>query len=329
MSSGTSTSRAVPLMFSVVMIIPEPEFSPFTIVHLHGTRTLQLRRNLTRSVDREVDQPGAAAPRPHGGRSSWPTRSGWTCSRSGSTTGPTSWRRRRRWCWRPMAVRTRRHPAHERGDGAELRRSGAGVPGVRDGGPAVGRPGGDHGGAGLVHGVVSAVRLQPGRLRRPLRREAAAAAPDTGERGGDLEGAAPRGAQRPGGVSAAAAAAAAGVDRGGRESAVGGAGRDARACRWRWRSSAARRSGSCRWWNCIATRRGRRGTIPPRWRVSINSHAFVADTSQEAADRFYPLVCRRDVEDRAGAWLAADEPRRSTRRSGRRAAHWRWAARRK
>jgi alkanesulfonate monooxygenase SsuD/methylene tetrahydromethanopterin reductase-like flavin-dependent oxidoreductase (luciferase family) len=42
-------------------------------------------------------------------------------------------------------------------------------------------------------------------------------------------------------------------------------------------------------------------------KVRINSHCFLADTSQEAADIFYPSYCPGHVEDRAGARLVRCE----------------------
>src|SRR6195256_6434775 len=44
------------------------------------------------------------------------------------------------------AARYPQHPPLQRGDGAEFRRPRPGLPGFRNPGPAVGRPGGDHGG---------------------------------------------------------------------------------------------------------------------------------------------------------------------------------------
>ena len=57
-------------------------------------------------------------------------------------------------------------------------------------------------------------------------------------------------------------------------------------CRWRSPSSAARRSASRRWPSCTGAPRPRRATRRPR--MSINSHGFVADTSQRAADDAFP-----------------------------------------
>ena len=59
---------------------------------------------------------------------------------------------------------------------AQLRRSGARLPGFRDARPAVGRSRRDHGRTRLVRRVVPALRLRPRRLRRAVRREARAPA---------------------------------------------------------------------------------------------------------------------------------------------------------
>ena len=61
---------------------------------------------------------------------------------------------------------------------------------------------------------------------------------------------------------------AAGVGRRRRQPAVGRARRPAAACRWRWRSSAARRSASRRWPTCTAGRSPRRGTRRSRSRCT-------------------------------------------------------------
>ena len=92
------------------------------------------------------------------------------------------------------------------------------------------------------------------------------------------------------------------------------------ACRWRSRSSAAqperfapvRRA-------AIATRRGEAGHDPATLPVSINSHGYVAETSQQAADEFFPAYAAMMNRDRPRARLAADharsefEPRRTPR----------------
>ena len=69
-------------------------------------------------------------------------------------------------------------------------------------------------------------------------------------------------ARRPRRLPAARAGPAAGLDRGRRQPAERGARRPARACRWRWRSSAATRSASRRSPSCTAARRRRAATTP-------------------------------------------------------------------
>ena len=68
------------------------------------------------------------------------------------------------------------HPVDERRQRAQLGRSGARVPAVRDARPTLGRSRRDHGRQGLVHRVVPALRVRPRGLRRALRREARAPA---------------------------------------------------------------------------------------------------------------------------------------------------------
>ena len=60
------------------------------------------------------------------------------------------------------------------------------------------------------------------------------------------------------------------------------------ACRWRSPSSAACRSASGRSSTCSARPRRRPGTTPSKLPVGINTHGYVADTSQQAADEFFP-----------------------------------------
>ena len=74
------------------------------------------------------------------------------------------------------AARTKRIRLTSAVYGAQLRRSGARLPGLRHARPPLRRARGDHGGTRLVHRVVPAVRLRPRRLRRAVRREARAAA---------------------------------------------------------------------------------------------------------------------------------------------------------
>ena len=64
-------------------------------------------------------------------------------------------------------------------------------------------------------------------------------------------------------------------------------------CRWRSPSSAACRSASCRSSSSTARRRAEAGHDPAALAVSINSHGFIADTSQEAARRVLPALRRR------------------------------------
>ena len=68
------------------------------------------------------------------------------------------------------------------------------------------------------------------------------------------------------------------------------------ACRWRWPSSAACPSASRRSSSCTAARWPRPATT--RCRSRINSHGFVADTSQKAADIAFPAM--KTMMDRIG-----------------------------
>ena len=118
-------------------------------------------------------------------------------------------------------------PADEHGDGPQHRRSRAGPGGVRHRRPPLGRTRRDHGRAWVVHRVVPAVRLRPGRLRLALRREARAPAAAARVRAGHLGRAPPCAARRSGRLPAAAPGAAAGVGRGRRDAGVGRARRNA------------------------------------------------------------------------------------------------------
>ena len=93
--------------------------------------------------------------------------------------------------------------------------------------------------------------------------------------------------QRPGGLSAHAEQDP-DLGRGRRQSAVGDPRRHARTCRWRSPSSAACRSASRRSSICSARPRSRPATTPTQLPVGINTHGYVADTSQAAADEFFP-----------------------------------------
>ena len=110
---------------------------------------------------------------------------------------------------------------------------------------------------------------------------------DVGAR--DLVGAAPGADRRPRRLPAPAAGPAAGVGRGRRQSRVGGSRGRCSGCRWRSRSSAACPSGSRRSPSCTGVPRSRPGHDPlPA--LSINSHGYIADTSQQALDESYPAV---------------------------------------
>ena len=117
---------------------------------------------------------------------------------------------------------------------------------------------------------------------------------------------------------------AAGVDRGRRHAGVGRARRRRSGCRWRWRSSAASRRASRRSPSCTAAPPSRPAT---RGRSSrINSHGFIADTTQQALDEAFPA--HKTVMDKIGrerGWPPMT-PRavrrgRDARRRQRRSAH--------
>src|SRR5688500_10864230 len=129
----------------------------------HGTGTLYLRRNDTRRVGawRHTSTEADAGARRGGGA----RRAGRARRLRGRRASPA---RLHRLLARGGAGGDRRadvaHPAHERGDGAQLGRSGASLPGFRDARPALERAGRDHGRTWIVHRVVPTVRLRPRRL---------------------------------------------------------------------------------------------------------------------------------------------------------------------
>ena len=180
----------------------------------------------------------------------------------------------------------RADPADQRGDGAQLRRPRAGVPGLRHPRPAVLGPGRADGRARVVHGVVPAVRLLPRRLRRAVRREArpaARAARRTGRRPGRAGSArrcrtswctrGPSGRCPSGSRSAA---------RPSRSSAPAPSG-----CRWRWRSSAGSGRRSPRTPTSTAARWSTaRPTRPPR--SPCTATATSASTRRPGGREFLP-----------------------------------------
>ena len=223
-----------------------------------------------------------AAPRgPASRRSSSPTRSGSTSSASASTTAPTSPCRAPAVVLGAAAGRTRAHPADQRGDRAQLRRPRPRLPGVRHPGPAPRRPRGDHGRARLVHRVLPALRLRPRRLRRAVRREARAAAAAPRVRARD----AGRGRHRAPlddlrRLPAPRAGPAAGLGRGRRQPAVGGPRRRARPADGPGDHRRHARALRARSPSCTAEAAEEAGHAAPR--DSINSHGFIAETSQAA-----------------------------------------------
>ena len=144
----------------------------------------------------------------------------------------------------------------------------------------LGRARRDHGRARLVHRVVPALRLRPRRLRLAVRREAASScsrsatarrSPGRGEHRAPLNdlGVYPRPDAEP----------AAGLGRGRRHAAIG------RACRHARPAAGARhhrrRAGALRAARRALPRGGRRaGHDAAKLPVGINSHGYVADTSQ-------------------------------------------------
>ena len=126
------------------------------------------------------------------------------------------------------------------------------------------------------------------RLRRAVRGEAPAAARAARLRARHVVGAASRADRRSRRLPAAAAGSAADLGRRRRRARVGGARRARSGCRWRSRSSAGCRSGSRRSPRSTARRRGAPGTTWRRVPLSINSHGFIAETSQAAADAAFP-----------------------------------------
>ncbi len=181
-----------------------------------------------------------------GADASSPTASASKCSGSASITGRTTPSRARRRARRRGGA-DQAHPADQRRHRALVRRPGAGLSAVRDARSPVGRPGGDHGRARLVHRILSAVRLRARRLQRALRRKARPPARDSRQPSSGLAGRPARAAQRPGRLPARPATSAARVDRLGRHAPVGRARRRARpaagACDHRRRAGAVRAAG--------------------------------------------------------------------------------------
>ena len=135
-----------------------------------------------------------------------------------------------------------------------------------------------------------------------------------------MVGRAPRTDRRPRRLPAAGAGAAAGLGRCGRQPGVGDPGGHDSACRWRWRSSAASPSASRRSSSCYREAAAEAGhdPLPP---VSINSHAYVAETSERAADEFFPRVLGDDERDRPRARLVGRSGAPTSTRCVRSAAH--------
>ena len=143
----------------------------------------------------------------------------------------------------------------------------------------------------------------------------------------DLVGAAPAAAGRRGRVPARAAGAAAGVDRRGRDAAVGRAGRDARAAAddrdHRRGAGAVRAAGRRSTAQAFAAGGPAGAALPP---IGINSHTYVAETAERAADEFFPHyggMMSRIGRERGLAADVADAVRPAAvaarRRAGRRA----------
>ncbi len=108
-----------------------------------------------------------------------------------------------------------------------------------------------------------------------------------------LVGPPPRAARRPRRLPAPAAGPAAGLDRRRRQPAVGRPRRRRSACRWRWRSSAAQPERFAPLVELYREAAGRGRPRPGALPVSINSHGYVADTSQRAADEYVPAPTPR------------------------------------
>ncbi len=198
-------------------------------------------------------------------------------------------------------------PAHERGQRAQFRRPGPGLPGLCHARSALRRPGRDHGRSRLVHRVLPAVRLRPRRLRRAVRGEARAPARASLRRAHHVVGEAPgpdtrmsgcihvrsRTRSRSGSRSVAIPQSAVRAGMLGLPMAlaiIGGL-PERFAPFAEIHREAARRSGH-----------------EPVPALSINSHGYIAETSQQAADDSFGAVRRDDGPDRQGARLAADEP---------------------
>ena len=181
-------------------------------------------------------------------RSSSPMASASTSSALASITGRTMPFPPQQSCSPPPRAH-QAHPPDQRRHRAVVGRPGTRLSAIRHPRSALGRPGGDHRRARLVHRILSALRLQPRRLRSPVRREARTSARHP-RQARHLVGPASAAAQ-PASIRAPSTAAA-GLDRVRRHSALGRARRRS-ACRWRSRSSAASRRALRRWPTFTAT----------------------------------------------------------------------------
>ena len=174
-------------------------------------------------------------------------------------------------------------PPDQRRHRAQLGRSGAGVPGVRDRRPALRRPRPRSWPGAAPSSSRSALRLRPAGLRRALRREArpAARARTVGSVTWTGTHRAPL-ANSPSIRGSAGPAAHLGRGRrAGPRSAPAGS-----ACRWRSRSSAA--GPALRALRGAPPPRGPRGRPRAAAAPGINSHGYVADTAEQAAGQFFP-----------------------------------------
>ena len=218
------------------------------------------------------------------------------------------------------------HPADQRRHGAELGRPGAGLPAVRDAGPALHRPRRDHGRARLLHRVLPALRLRPRRLRRAVRGEARPAARRSARAAGHLVGPAPRRRCTPGVYPRPVQdPLPIWVAVGGTPKSVvrAGAARPAADARDHRRRAA---SGSCRWSSSTA-RPARRRARPEPLPVGITSTASSPRARRRPRTSSYPAL--REDDDRIGrerGWPPTDRAAVRRRRS-RRTAPTAWARR--
>ena len=291
LDSATTTSRHRPIHGPAICSnIARPASRGARIEAPHAIWRLHLRRDPARSRDRRAGRRRQSLRRrPRADRARRPRRARCVRARRTSSAGL---------CGVGAgggAGRGRRahqaHPLDQRGDGAVVRRSGAGLSAIRDARSHLGRPRRDHGRARLVHRILSAVRLRPRRLRRIVRGEARSPAANPRRASGhwkgrhraplDGQGVYPRALQQPLPVWIASGGTPQSVARAGALglplaiAIIGG-----EPARFAPLADLYREAGR------------RAGVAPEKLQVGINGHGFLADTAEAAVDAFFRLMPR-------------------------------------